>query len=158
MWPISEDIVHKARTTSRSHTPAGYVLQRVWRRCCYWAKVLETVGHERTWDHRVEMESKMCTVAVMRVKGWCFTQDPALQRAYCLVTEFCLILLRPHGLQPTRLLWPWDFPGKNTGVGGHFLLQGIFPTQGFELMSPVLAGRSFTTEPQGRPCRELISG
>ena len=29
---------------------------------------------------------------------------------------------RPHGLQPTRLLRPWDFPGKNTGVGCHFLL------------------------------------
>ena len=37
---------------------------------------------------------------------------------------------RPHGLQPTRLLGPWDFPGKNTGLGFHFLLQGIFPTQG----------------------------
>ena len=30
--------------------------------------------------------------------------------------------LRPHGLQPTRLLHPWDFPGMNTGVGCHFLL------------------------------------
>ena len=30
----------------------------------------------------------------------------------------------------TRLLCPWDFPGKNTGVDCHFLLQGIFPTQG----------------------------
>ena len=29
----------------------------------------------------------------------------------------------------TRLLCPWDSPGKNTGVGSHFLLQGIFPTQ-----------------------------
>ena len=38
--------------------------------------------------------------------------------------------LRPHGLQPTRLLGPWDFPGENTGVGCHFLLQGICPTQG----------------------------
>ena len=37
--------------------------------------------------------------------------------------------LRPHGLQPTRLLCPWDFPGKDTGVCCHFLLQGIFPTQ-----------------------------
>ena len=37
---------------------------------------------------------------------------------------------RPHGLQPTRLLHPWDSPGKNTGVDCHFLLQGIFPTQG----------------------------
>ena len=30
----------------------------------------------------------------------------------------------------TRLLCPWDSPGKNTGVGSHSLLQGIFPTQG----------------------------
>ena len=34
-----------------------------------------------------------------------------------------------HGLQPARLLYPWDFPGKN-GVGGHFLLQRISSTQG----------------------------
>ena len=38
--------------------------------------------------------------------------------------------LRSHGLQPPRLLCPWDSPGKNTGVGCHALLQGIFPTQG----------------------------
>ena len=38
--------------------------------------------------------------------------------------------LWPHGLQPARLLHPWDSPGKDTGVGCHFLLQGVFPTQG----------------------------
>ena len=38
--------------------------------------------------------------------------------------------LRPHGLLSTRLFCPWDFPGKNTGVGYHFLLQEIFLTQG----------------------------
>ena len=37
---------------------------------------------------------------------------------------------QPCGLQPTRLLCPWDFPGKSTGVGSHSLLQEIFPTQG----------------------------
>ena len=36
---------------------------------------------------------------------------------------------QPHGLQPTRLLCPWDVPGKNTGVGRHFLLQGTFLTR-----------------------------
>ena len=30
---------------------------------------------------------------------------------------------RPHGLQPTRLLCPWDFPGRSTGVGCHCLLS-----------------------------------
>ena len=38
-------------------------------------------------------------------------------------------------ISPTRLLHPWDSPGKNTEVGCHFLLQGIFPTQG---SNPVL--------------------
>ena len=36
-----------------------------------------------------------------------------------------------HGLEPTRLLYPWDFPGKNAGVGPHFPLCGISPTQGW---------------------------
>ena len=35
--------------------------------------------------------------------------------------------LWPYGLQLTRLLCPWDSPGKNTGVGCHF--QGVFPTR-----------------------------
>ena len=39
----------------------------------------------------------------------------------------------PHGLEPARLLCRWDSPGKNIGVGGHALLQGIFPTQGLNL-------------------------
>ena len=38
--------------------------------------------------------------------------------------------LQPYGLWPTRLLCPWDSPGKNTGVDCHFLLQRIFLTQG----------------------------
>ena len=33
--------------------------------------------------------------------------------------------VRPHRRQPTRLPHPWDFPGKNTGVGCHFLLQSM---------------------------------
>ena len=37
--------------------------------------------------------------------------------------------LQPHGQQPSRLLCPWDFPGK-TGMGYQFLLQRIFSTQG----------------------------
>ena len=44
--------------------------------------------------------------------------------------------LRTHGLYPTRLLGPWDFPGKSTGVDCHFLLLGIFPTQGSNLGLP----------------------
>ena len=51
----------------------------------------------------------------------------------CLVTKSCPTLLWPHGLQPTRLPCPWDFSGKNTGVGCPILLQGIFLTHGSNL-------------------------
>ena len=39
----------------------------------------------------------------------------------------------PWTIEPTRLLCPWNFPGKNGEVGSHFLLQGIFLTQGLNL-------------------------
>ena len=54
----------------------------------------------------------------------------------CLVAKPYPILLQPHGLQPARHLCPQDLPSKNTGVGCHFLLQGIFLTQ--ELNSHLL--------------------
>ena len=41
--------------------------------------------------------------------------------------------LRPYGLQPTRLLYPWTSPGNNTEVGCHSLLQRVFLTQGSNL-------------------------
>ena len=50
----------------------------------------------------------------------------------------CLVMsdsLQPHELQPTRLLCPLNFPGKNTGLGCHFLWQGIFLTQGSNSVS-----------------------
>ena len=41
-----------------------------------------------------------------------------------------LLFATPWMVACTKLLHPWDFLSKNTGVGCHFLLQGIFPTQG----------------------------
>ena len=49
------------------------------------------------------------------------------------VAKSCLTLLQLHGLETARLLCPWSPPGKNTGVGCHFLLQRIFLTQGLNL-------------------------
>ena len=49
------------------------------------------------------------------------------------VLKSCLTSLQPSGLEPSRLLSPWNFPGNNTGLGYHFLLQGIFSTQGLNL-------------------------
>ena len=44
--------------------------------------------------------------------------------------------LRTQGLEPAGLLCSWCYPSKNTGVGCHFLLQGIFPTQASNLHLP----------------------
>ena len=44
----------------------------------------------------------------------------------CLIATSCLTPLPPHGLKPTRFPCPWDSPGKNAGVGYHW----VFPTQG----------------------------
>ena len=39
----------------------------------------------------------------------------------CVCAQSCWTL-QPHGLYPTMFLYPWDFLGKNTGVGCHFLI------------------------------------
>ena len=48
----------------------------------------------------------------------------------CQVASVMSDSLWPHGRLPARPLCPWDSPGKNTGVGCHAFLQGIFLTQG----------------------------
>ena len=71
----------------------------------------------------------------------------------CSVAQSCRTLCQPRGLQPTRLLCPWGFPGKITGVGYSFFLQGIFLTQGSNLHLRVscTAGGFFTTAPLEKP-------
>ena len=68
----------------------------------------------------------------------------------CGAPKSSLTFLLPYELQPTRLLWAWDFSGKNTGAGCHFLLQGIFPIWD-GTASPASAGRFSTTGPPEKP-------
>ena len=53
-----------------------------------------------------------------------------MQSSVCLVTQSCPTLCDPMDCSPPGSSVHEDSPGKNTGVGCHFLLQGIFPTQG----------------------------
>ena len=67
----------------------------------------------------------ICVCLILTVILWC--------RYFCYcssVAKSCPTLLQSHALEPARLLCPWDFIGKNTRVDCHFLLPGIFPTQG----------------------------
>ena len=77
--------------------------------------------------HRVwKMLSPQVSIQVSRGKGLPFTWKSESR-------WFVFSSLPSHGLQPTRLLCPWDSPGKNTGVGCRFLLQEILQTQGMNL-------------------------
>ena len=77
------------------------------------------------WDRWMDKENMVCLYIIcihiyVNTMGSCY-----------LFAKLCLTLC--HGLQPTRLLCPWDFPGRNTGVGCYFLLQGIVPSQTLNL-------------------------
>ena len=70
----------------------------------------------------------LCSVSPQTVKKTVFSVptrlggcESAKSLQSCLTLQIC-------GLHSPRLFCPWDFSGKNTGVGCHFLLQGIFPT------------------------------
>ena len=81
-----------------------------------------------------------------------------LGRWCCLVTRSC-----PTLFWPTRLLYPWDSPGKNTGVGSHSLLQGSsWPRNGIHVscISCTAGGIFFflflTAEPPGKPSGKVL--
>ena len=72
----------------------------------------------------------------------------------CLLTKSRPALLLP--VRTVALQAPlWDFPGKNTGVSCHFLLQGIFPTQGSDLGLLHWQADSLPLSRQGRPIAPL---
>ena len=60
----------------------------------------------------------------------CATACCHLLKCEVLVPQSFPTLCDPMDCKPTWTLCPWNSPGKNPGVGTHFLLQGIFPTQG----------------------------
>ena len=80
----------------------------------------------------IALPQKLCILLILLVKCACVGY---------LFSRVWLFWL--YGLGPTRLLCPWDFPGKNIGVGCRFLLQGIFPAQG--PASPALADGYWAT-------------
>ena len=75
------------------------------------------------------------------------------------IARSCLTLCDPMGCSLD--LCPWNFSGKDIGVGCHFRLLGIFPTQGSTPSSPgspALAGEFFITEPLGKKADTNLGG
>ena len=89
-------------------------------------EIKQIYGYKETWQ---------LSISIPWSSRWGNNDDrECSQLNACMRAQSCLSL-PAHG--PAKLLCPRDFPGKNTGGGCHFLLQGIFPTQGSN--SPLLS-------------------
>ena len=100
------------------------------------------------WNYKRSQETK--AILSKNKAGSIILPDFKLYYDCCLVAKSCSTL-RPHGLDPARLLCLWDSPGKKTGVGCHFLLQGIFLTQGSNPCLLHLLAVSLPLSHQGNP-------
>ena len=79
-----------------------------------------------------DRKSEKLTLQGTQMITWDHTRIQMLVPA-CSVTSFIFDSYNPMDYSPTRLLSPWDSPGKNTGEGCHFPLQGISQTQGLNM-------------------------
>ena len=91
---------------------------------------------------------------VQKIQSLRYTFHPIHTQMWKSESVSCSVVsdsLQPQGLWPTRLLCPWNSPGKNTGVGSHFLSTGDLPDPGLKLGSPALQVASSPSEPPGKP-------
>ena len=91
---------------------------------------------------------------MLPVRGACVWSLIRKLRPHMLLLICCSVIsnfLETYRLKPTRLLDPWDFPGKNSSMGCHFLLQGMFPTQKSNPLLLHWQTNSSLTEPPDKP-------
>ena len=90
------------------------------------------------------VHNSILSIAKMWKQTQCLSTDEWIKKkmsillyVYIYIYNVCMLrvqsimsyFLQPYGLQPTKILCPWDSPSKNIGTGCHFLLQGIIATQ-----------------------------
>ena len=114
--------------------PCGTAKKRKKERCWGWTWTWFFLTLQRSWDSASKTQTAL---KPRRVKVSAFRSR----------LSFCDL----SGLLPARLLCPWDSPGKNTRVGCHSLLQGIFPTQGLNLGLLYRRQIFLLYEPSGKP-------
>ena len=109
------------------------------------------------WASLVAQQCRRCKVLSLGEEPGQLQPCVCVCVCMCVCSEASVVSdsLRLYELWPTRLLCPWDFPGKKTGVGCHALLQGILLTQGSNLCLLCLLrwqADSLPLAPAGKPC------
>ena len=83
----------------------------------------QILSGSRSSDWLQSLITPDCTLGKVGMKKSLYMKACCCRCCCCQVTSVVSDCVWPHRQQPTRLLCPWDSPGKNTGVGCHFLLQ-----------------------------------
>ena len=119
--------------------------------------VLELCGQRHSWLYSLwtSWKSGMLPSGTLLYCRW-YCVQAHMCVCVCVHAHVCVShsvvsnCLWPHGLQPTRLLCPWNSPGNNSEVGSHSFLQGIFPTQGLNPHLNALQADYLLSEPPGK--------
>ena len=133
-----ENLLYSEHQTGQSETSEAACIIEISEHMAY----LSVSTRQDLWGQ----ETAICTLPPIFKKTFFFRVILLL----FLVAKFCPTLSNPMDCSP-QFLCPWTIPGKKSGVGCHFLLQGIFKTQGSKPAVPTLTGRFFTAKPPGKP-------
>ena len=139
VWPTGSNVRPRKRYVGTERSPSGIIA---------WSQVsLVRV------ESMASSDLKWVVYKDYHQGGW-----QSLDKRVCVSCSIVSDSLQPHGLHPARLPCPWDSPGKNTGVGCHALLQGIFPSQGSNSFSCFLHWQvgSLPVAPSGKPIMKVV--
>ena len=125
---------------------------------CHWFHFIPFICHEMMWLVAMILEflmlifkpvfslSSFTLIKRFKICKWIYTM-----KVKVLAAQSCLTLCSLVGCSLAMLLCPWNSPGKDTGVGWHSFLQGIFPTQGWNLSLLHCKQTILSSEPPGKP-------
>ena len=132
----------KSGKTLRPPSPTGGGVHACMGALSFLSDALPILSNSCKWNFTIgDLCVRLLSLHILR-----FIRMVACTSYHCLVTQSCPTLLQPHGLQPTRLLCPWD-----SEVGHHVLLQGIFLTQESNPCLLTWQADSLPMSHQGRP-------
>ena len=145
-----------AQNSTEYPIPVSYIYftlgNHIFEHNCLWDAIInrsDSIAHQRKGTITIIIDTLH---GVATTWNSAFTDSsPCLWTRLCLVSQSCLTLCDPMDCGPPGSSVHGDSPGKNTGMGCHFLLQGIFPTRGLNPGLPCCRQILYSLSHQGSP-------